>query len=1286
MKRSQLFSVLVGSMLAQFPGVVSAQQGNPQGMPRGAETLGSGQGYAAPPVNASPSGTAPQSGNAAQQSILRTVAVIPSHLGHVANALGVKYGYLPGVNIGSDAGRGELIILAPQRLHREIDADLRSLLEGASVQQVGHASATGIVSRQFPLRQLSGYEFEDSLQALSGQRLASTTSRNGELVSFELVDQPIGRATVEVDRRANTVRVIAAEPLIPGWEKVIQSIDVKSIQAGQVLEMLRIQNAEPAPIQRALMLLRQLRTRDVSGDGDTVGVAGSNLRYVGTALAPQDPAAPAGQGGGPPVQPGVGPAAPAAEQGNAAGAAEGEEAALIGDVQIQFVPELGVIIARGAKRDVQRVMDVIKEIEAAATTTQPVIEVIQLAHVDNEALATLVRQLYTDILNTRGSSLSITPLVKPNALLLIGRKEAIDAAKELIAKLDLPVAPATQLRVFRLEHASAVDAETTVRNFFSARPGFDEEEQRAGLGTRVRVIADYRTNSLIVQAAPRDLAEVAKLIKDLDVNEVPTQSEIRVFPLRNSLAEDLQPVLQEAITGEGGTTGENENFTRPSTSLSILAVDPDGSRVIDSGLLAGVVVTADTNANALVVRAPSNSMPLIAELIKQLDQLPGAEAVVKVFQLVNSDAASITTALQQLFTGQQQQGGFGGGAGAALNIPIASSSRESSLVQLRFSADARTNSVVAVGATSDLEVVESILIRLDTEGFSERRTEVIWLRNANALAVAEAVQNYVTARQQGLNQLRQQQATQASGSAVAIPDLVDRDLIVVAEPETNMLLLSVSPRFYDNIRRLIDQLDRRPPMIMVKVVLAEVELDDGFEWGVELGLQDSLLFDRGVAGGPASNPGFNFNGSGTPNVNTAGRDTVGAQSLSTFGLGRSTDTFGYGGFVLAAASDSVSLLLRSLHDAGRVQILSRPMVMTRDNTEALVQVGQTVPRPVGVVGAGGVTGVQIQTEDEDVGLILRIVPRVGSDGFIRLDIDTERSSLSDVDGIPIGFDANQNPIVSPIINRTRAQSTIQAYSGQTVIFGGLIQKNRTQFSRRVPYLSSIPILGALFRYDRETESRSELLVVMTPLLVSGDEDLDYIKQEESNRMSYCLADIVEMHGDVGLGGGYGLWGPAVGPIIYPDMTPTVDDIEFMRQQESMGLEYGEVYQEGSSPMVPQPGFPGIEQGAIPQGGGDVKNYWNSAPAATGSEIPATSGASRLNSPLQAQPSFAPAQPQSGPGTSSIVEPAFPVVPTTYQNPASFGPNSVGPGSAIPGNDAQVRPSTAPRPQRIPAVR
>ena len=405
---------------------------------------------------------------------------------------------------------------------------------------------------------------------------------------------------------------------------------------------------------------------------------------------------------------------------------------------------------------------------------------------------------------------------------------------------------------------------------------------------------------------------------------------------------------------------------------------------------------------------------------------------------------------------------------------------------------------------------------------------MIWLRHQTATDVATAIQTYVQQRTQTVNTIQQFQ------QGLGPYDLADRDLIVVAEPVSNSVLLSVSPRLYEEVRRMIDQLDRRPPMVLIKVMIAEVRLSDSFEIGGELGLQDSLLYDRGIAADAvaravAADPPF-----GSNNLATRG--------FSSFGVGQTSQSLGYGGFVLSAASDSVGLLLRTLQDASRLQILSRPQIMTMDNTLGSVQVGRLIARVTGVLQTG-IQGSQLVTEDREVGLIMNVRPRVGADGLIIMDVDAIRSARDDNNGttIPTGSATGETVLINDII-QTTAQSVVAAYSGQTVIFGGLIQKERTSASSRVPYVSDIPLIGNLFKFDRESEVRSELLVFLTPMLVTGEEDLEYVRQVESSRMSWCLADVVEAHGDVGMSGGYGLWGPAVGSTIYPDLQPTVDDL------------------------------------------------------------------------------------------------------------------------------------------------
>ena len=1036
----------------------------------------------------------------AEGPTIQTLAVPSTQAKSIATALSMEFREFPQIQVAADAKGSQLVVMAPADSQAEIAAKVQEML--ASNDEGG---ATQLKPLNRSLLHITSSELEQSLVRLSGDQNTITTSVRGQRAVYQFKNSPLRGTTVQVNRALNTITVMSPSMAISGWERLLSTIDQPKSDSGQTMELVRLVHAEPEPIQRALRLMGGLKKSDESSKQNDV------FRQA------------AFQEGGQ-----VEATIPLGNQEGLDGdfSISGDEggAGVIGDTQIQFVPELGTIIIRGAKRDVQRVMDVIKEIEQQSEVTKPDIEVVDLEHADSNAVADLLEELYQDVLSARQGEVSITSLDAPNALLLIGRKEAIAGVMELVEKLDQPLDNEKLIRVFRLQNASAVDAEETVRGFFTDRPGTGED-LRPAIGPRVRVLADYRTNSLIVSAAPRDLDAVTTLVNELDVEHVAATNQIKIFPLNHAVAEDLAPVLQEAINGEGD--GGNDNITAPSATLSIVAVDSKNQELIDSGVLSGAVVTADTGGNAIVVRAPATSMPLIGELIRQLDQAPGIESLVKVFTIENGDALQLTTALQTLFGDDSATQGTSVGAG---NLPSSTASSESSLVPLRFTTDQRTNSIIVSGGANDLDVVESILLRLDGEGFAERITEVIWLRHQTAADVATAIQTYVQQRTQTVNTIQQFQ------QGLGPYDLADRDLIVVAEPISNSLLLSVSPRLYEGVRRMIDQLDRRPPMVLIKVMIAEVRLDDAFEVGGEFGLQDSLLYDRGIAASAVDQIAV-----ASPNLNKPNQNVY-TRGFSSLGLGTSSSSLGYGGFVLSAASDSVSLLLRTLQDSSRLQILSRPQIMTMDNTEGFVQVGRLIARVTDVIN-NGIQGSQLVTEDTEVGLIMNVRPRVGADGLIIMDVDATRSARDDLNGttIPTGGNNGETVLINDIL-RTTAQSVVAAYSGQTVIFGGLIQKERFVASRRVPYVADIPLIGNLFKFDTESEVRSELIVFLTPMLVTGEEDLDYVKQVESSRMSWCLADVVEAHGDVGMSGGYGLWGPAVGTTIYPDLQPTVDDL------------------------------------------------------------------------------------------------------------------------------------------------
>jgi type II secretion system protein D len=1044
----------------------------------------------------------------------------PDIVAAVAARLQLDFASNPRVRVSTEPQSGRLMVMAPSSVQAQVAGKMQQLRQEASqlgLNKFGGVRPDAYTQNSYALKNLTWREFEDAIRTVAGPKVTVNTERNGELAQFR-IPSPTGLQDIlQVDRRLNQVNLQGSIPAVAGWMQVVEALDQAQKSGAPATHILNLGPAEPESVKRAMRLV-SFASQQQNGQEEEENAEAmlSQPQFQ----QPEDPATAIGT----------------LDTLNA-------QSGLFGNVQLEFVNELGIVIVKGNKRDVQRVLEVIDQIKQQSDQTKPEIEVLTLKHADSVALGTLVRDLYQQVLASRTGTVSITPLGQPNALLLIGRKEAIVGLKELLDKLDQPLDPSSQLKVFRLLNASAVDAETTVRNFFVERPGSADTE-RTALGVRVKVTADFRTNSLIIQASPRDMLEVSKLIEDIDVESTTAQNEMRVFQLRNSIATELEPVLQAAISGQaaagqnfaqgGGGAATAGRATPISSKITMITTDGSGGETIDSGILAGVVVTANAANNTIVVRAPAKSMALIATLIEQLDQLPGAEAAIKVFTIKNGDATSLATVVQQLFglpvtAGAGNTGGLFG-LGAQLQNQGLTTGGESSLISLRVSVDTRTNSVIASGSASDLEVIEVLLLRLDEEGVEDRITEVIWLRNAAAEDVATALNNFLTTQRQIVQQ------TLLFNQSITRTEQFDREIIVVPEAATNSLVISASPRYYQTIRSVIESLDRRPPMVMVQVLIAEVSLDDGFTWGAELGLQDSLLFDRSVAAGGIQTPGFDFAGQPLGNSSSpaslATRNSIGSQGSSSFGLS-GLGEFGYGGLALSAASDSVNILLRTLQDAKRMQVLSRPQIMTLDGQPARIQVGQTVPRIANTTS--NAAGFQTGVVEEDVGLIMDITPRVNQDGLIVMNVALERSALSNSESITI------NGTVQKAINRTQADTVISAYNGQTVVFAGLITKQRESLSRRVPYLADIPVLGLLFRSDVEIEKRSELLIIMTPRLANMEDELNVLKEVESSRMSWCLADILEMHGDVGLNGGHGLWGPTAGAMMYPEMPESVID-------------------------------------------------------------------------------------------------------------------------------------------------
>lgn len=1077
-------------------------------------------------------------------AVVRGYPVARDQLAQVAARLEIRLRERPEARLATDPDTSQVIVLAPLDVQANVAAELNHPSASASASAAGRPAVLPVhpVERSLQLTRAPLSRIEIQLRQMLGSRLEPRPQGRNDGPDFVLV-KGTRRVEMTFERPKNTVHLLGDPPLVAQVAQLLTALDTTEPVPGvtqQAIRIIPLQRADPAKVREAVDALRQEpaaapnpRAKPAAGDTSQYRPPQVPVRLVQFAEPVAAYQLPAQAGNLPAAgEPGV-QRIPAAEDADKPARQEQWLRQLGDNVEIETLPDLDVVILRGRDTDVDEVARIIAELERISAETIPEIEIYRLRYVNCMSVVQILTLVSQDFVSGRQGKVHVTPLVKPNALLLIGWGEAVTAMKELIVKLDIPVSPQSQIRVYRLRHAPATAVRQTIEQTFPTAQG---------LGPRVEVTVDNRTNSLIVRASPGDLTEVDLLISRIDRDSSGAVNQARIFKLKNTLAADLATTLQNAIrTAAGGIADQ------ASAVLELLTADVAGQKLIRSGLLQDVVVTADPHTNSLIVTAPADSMDLMAALIDQLDT-PTAVAQIKVFKVVNGDANSLVEMLRILLPAEATVAG----------PQLAAAEGESNLVPVRFSVDSRTNSIIATGSQDDLAIIEALLLRLDEEDVQQRQNTVYRLKNAPARDVATAINEF----------LRSERVVQQAAPGVVNPfEQIEREVIVVPELVSNSLIISATPRFFKDIQELVEKLDEQPAQVMIQVVIAEVQLDNAQDLGVELGLQDSVLFDRSLLGAintisdvqvvstpsgiitvtqpviaaATNTPGFDFNnkqplGNAGTAKSLATASQLGTQGLSNFALGRSAADMDFGGLVLSASSDAVSVLMRAMQQRRCIEILGRPQIMTLDNQPAYIQVGERVPR---VVASRFDSLAQTNQIDlENTGLILGVTPRISPEGMVVMEIDAEKSNVNPTEeGIPVSVVQNQT-IRSPTISVTQAQTTVSATSGETIVLGGLISKENRTINRRVPYLSDIPVLGYLFRFDSTRDTRKELLIFLTPHVVHSSQELERIKQLEAARMHWCLADVHEIHGPTGLyqdTNGRCLVGD--GEVVYPDTNP-----------------------------------------------------------------------------------------------------------------------------------------------------
>lgn len=481
-------------------------------------------------------------------------------------------------------------------------------------------------------------------------------------------------------------------------------------------------------------------------------------------------------------------------------------------------------------------------------------------------------------------------------------------------------------------------------------------------------------------------------------------------------------------------------------------------------------ITAYAGNNTIVVTDYAENVRRIARIIAAIDTPAGSE--VDVIPLENAIASDVAVLLARLLE-QPAQAGAEAGRVSVLAEP------STNTLLVRATTPARAN------------LVRVLAQKLDQPSAAPGNIHVVYLKNANAANLARTLLGIAPQEAGGLSsqpgfqsQLQTQTGSRPVGTAPArsltgapaAPTPVSGQLAgaqIQADPATNTLIVIAPEAVYRSMRSVIDKLDVRRAQVFIESLIIEVTSDQAAEFGIQ--------WQAGVGHlqGSDSSAGF-----ATTNFGSTGQNIIGiSQNPATIGKGLAIGV-AKGTITLpgVGAITNLQFLARALETMSKANILSTPNLLTLDNEEARIVVGQNVPFITGQfvtpASSGAATVNPFQTvERRDVGLTLRVRPQISESGTIKLVIYQEVSSVQD----------SSNP--AGIITNMRAiETNVLVDDGSIVVLGGLVQDSVSNTTEKVPVLGDIPLIGQLFRFETRRQQKTNLMVFLRPFIVRDDAD------------------------------------------------------------------------------------------------------------------------------------------------------------------------------------------------------
>ena len=585
--------------------------------------------------------------------------------------------------------------------------------------------------------------------------------------------------------------------------------------------------------------------------------------------------------------------------------------------------------------------------------------------------------------------------------------------------------------------------------------------------------------------------------------------------------------------GEGYTTNE-EMLTK---MFRLRYVDPDQMRGLVQQLVSRGGDAISFPPDTLIINDNGTNLHRLEQIIRQLDARSSSDEL-QIIQVKYASVTDIASTIQKLFETKGKGPAPAGparpynyGAVAPPNAVQTAQATEGAgrgpVVLTQLIPDERTNKLIVMASPAAMDRIEDLLRQIDVPISGEGRINVYYLENANAEDMASTLQGLAQGtsnRPHNAPAIPGRPPAATPGAATA--ELFSGEVKISADKATNSLVIIANQGDFRNLVRVIQKLDRPRRQVFVEAVIMEVNLDHNTDFGINVHQGFSLHTPEGTSTGLV---GTKYTTSGLP---------------PSFSL---TNLASFGGFLaglqgpvipelakLGINIPSFGIVLHALQQSSDVNVLSTPHLLTSNNEEAEITVGQNVPFQAGfspsslgsALGAastttgspsstgvlGGLGGLGLGTalgglgsyyapiNRQNVELKLTIKPQINEGDFVRMVINESTEEI-----------ASQDPVLGPTTSKRSAKTTVIAKDQETVVIGGIMQDRTIRSVSKVPVLGDLPILGHLFREQTVHKVKTNLLLFLTPYIIRDQSDFRRIFERKlAERQQF----VEQFYGDV----------------------------------------------------------------------------------------------------------------------------------------------------------------------------